>query len=281
MDQVKCHLEIPVVKGLKDAEMTVGRHALLSCEGNWNKSFDFTKAQIKLEENQKYLVKVLKAEARSVSNFDVDLTLYVAGQAQLPDMILTDGANEISLGQQNFQVQTVLESAQDGKPPKPYSYLFPLKLEWPALYFILVGVVLALLITGLILQLRRAARYSRLIADLQKYNSSLSPDLQFYKSLRQAEKMQYPIDELEKAFRLYVLRLFNVPMFVLNNRQIINFMKKRKPIYKVERTQLQKILSEFEEIQKNKIELSAPLKSELVSKMYRFVDRTQQIGKVQ
>jgi hypothetical protein len=129
----------------------------------------------------------------------------------------------------------------------------------------------------LINRVRRAARFARLIADLQQYRSSMTPDMQFYKTLRQEEKQGYPLVPLENAFRLYVLRTFQVPMFALNNRQILQFFKKRKPAFKTERQQLDRLLSEFEELKKSKIEISPEDKSELLHKMYRFVDRTQNL----
>ncbi len=279
MNQVQCRLEIPNVDGLKPGELTVGRHLYLNCAGEYNKSFDFAKSQIKLEESHKFVVKVLKAEARSANSFDLDLAFYVAGQAQFPDLILTDGSYEISLGQQQFQLQSVLEKTQTGEPPKPYSFLFPLKLEWPALYFILLALTIVLFLTGLILRLRQSARYAKLIAGLEEYNSASPADLQFYKSLRQAEKKSYPLADLEMAFKLYVLRVFKVPMFVLNHRQIVKFMKKRKSIFRIERSQVQKLLGEFDEMRLNKKELTEPEKLELVNKLYRFVDKTQRTGK--
>lgn len=281
MDTVNCKIEIPEVKGLEANEMTVGRHLLMNCEGNWDKSFDFTKATVKLEDTNKYILKVLKAEARTVSSFDLDLTTYVAGNAQIPEMILTDGVHEISLGSQKFQTKSVLKPPQQGQtqePQKPFGYIFPLRLEWPTVYFVMAAAALVLFLVALIFQLRRAARFAKLIADLKEYNSSIEPDLQFYKSLRILEKQDYPIDELEKSFRLYVLRAFGVPMFVLNQRQIINFMKKRKPQFKTERQQIDKLLSEFDEINNKKAEkISAEAKQELIHKLYRFVDRTQSL----
>jgi hypothetical protein len=281
MDQVNCRLEIPQVKGLNPAEMTVGRHVLLTCEGSYSKSFDLTKAQFKLDDQNKFTAKILKAEARSAQSFDIEMTFYIAGQAQFPDLVITDGVNEISLGQQKFQIQSVIEKTETGQPPKPFGYLVPLKLDWPAFYLIFFVSFLGLIILALVLQVRKAARYAKMIADLRNYNSPLAPDLQFYKTIRTSEKNQYPIEELEKAFRLYVLRVFEVPMFVLNHRQIKNFFKIRKPRFKNERLQVDKFLSEFEEIQINKKELKDSEKLELVTKLYRFVGKTQNLGSQQ
>ncbi len=276
MDQVKCTIEVPSVEGLKPSDLTVGRHVILNCEGSWDKLFDFSKAQFKLDENQKFILKIFKAEARDAQSFDVNMTIYSGSSLKFPELVITDGNLEISLGNQNFEVKSVIEAQANSQPPKPYGMILPLRLTWPTLYFVIFGTAIVLFLVGLIWKLRRAARYSRLIADLQNYHSPIAIDLQFYKSLRQAEKSQYPLADLENAFRLFILRTYQVPMFALNNRQIARFFKKRNPLLKNEKKQIEKILSEFEEIQNRKKELTFEEKQELVHKLYRFVESTQQ-----
>ena len=271
MSQVICKSEIPKVEGLDDNQMTVGRHQILTCDGDWEKTFDFTKAEFKLEETQKYIFKVLKAEARSINSFEVDLTVYHAGTYQIPNLILTDGTNEIDLGSQKFQVKTVIEKTEDGKPPEPFGPMAPLSLHWPAIYLISSLLIVALLATFSVYRIRRRVRFKKLIDGLKQHDSSLDPEMQFYKSMRALEKMGYPISEIEQAFRLYALRVFQLPLFDLNNRQAIRFMKKHRPQYKKQRPQLQKFLDEFEELRKNS-NLDAADKNQFVKKLYRFID---------
>ncbi|MBC7420385.1 MAG: hypothetical protein H7328_06610 [Bdellovibrio sp.] len=274
---VRCKTEIPAIEGLEANQMTVGRHVLINCEGDWDQSFNFTQAFIKLEENQKYVVKVLKAEARSVASFDVDFTFYQPGTYQFQEFILSDGTNEIQLGAQQFQLNSVVEKTADGKPPQPFGPLFPLTIPWPPIYAILL---VALLVTGLvnlIYQLRRRARFKRLIDSLKTYDSSVGPDVQFYKTMRNLEKNSYPIDEMEKAFRLYALRVYQIPLFDLNNRQSLNFLRKRRPEIKKQRVVLQKFLGDFEELA---IKASGPTAEErlhVAKRLYRFVDN-QTVG---
>ena len=277
MDTVNCHLEMPQVDGLPDNVMTVGRHLILNCQGEWDKTFDFTRANVKLAENQKYLIKVLKAEARSISSFDVEFTLYSAGQIKLPSFILTDGTHEITLGAQQFQVGTMIEKTEDGKPPQPFGPILPLKLVWPPIYLFLSLILILSAITFFVLKLRRRARYKRLIEGLKQYDSTLEPDLQFYKSMRGLEKMQYPLADLENAFRVYALRVFQVPFFDLNPAQSVRFMKKRRPEFKKQRTQVQKFLDEFEELAKRTETVSSLERAELAKKLYRFVDTQEDL----
>lgn len=250
MADLKCATDLPKVDGLEDGQMTVGRHQILKCDGDWNKAFDFSKADIKLEEKSKVAVKIFKVEARDTSSFEIDFTLYQSGKFQFPNFILTDGTNEIDLGAQNFDVISVIKPPTDGKPPEPFGPIAPLNLAWPAIYFISLFVVVLTVVAVTFSTVRRRQRYKRLIDGLKQYDSALDPDLQFYRSMRLLEKENYPIAEIEKAFRLYVLRIFQLPVFDLNNGQAIRFMKKRRPQYQKQRAQLKKLFEEFEELGK-------------------------------
>ncbi len=272
MAAVRCKTEIPAVEGLEANQMSVGRHMILNCEGEFTKAFDFSKAFIKMDENSKNTVRVFKAEARTPDSFDVNLTLYAAGQYQFPDLLLSDGTNEISLGRQQFQVKTVLEKTEDGKPPPPFGPVLPLTLAWPPIYAILFFAVLASGLVFLILSLRRRSRLKRLIDRLKTHDSSIDADVQFYRTMRLLEKSGYPVSEMEEAFRLYALRIFQLPLFDLNNRQSLNFLKKRRPQFKKHRASLQKFLGDFEVLSK-KNDLTADDKLQLAKRLYRFVDK--------
>lgn len=269
-NSVKCQLEIPPVQGLEPAQLTVGRHALLKCEGDWGKTFDFTKAQIILDEKQPYAIKALKAEARDLSHFDVDITFHQAGQFQWPQLLITDGTQQIDLGAQRFIVQSVLKPGPDGKPPEPFGAILPLSLEWPIFYFLVLLSFVAIGVAWSVLYARYRLKMKKLIEGLKKYNSNIDPDLQFYKTIRQLEKQQYPLQDLEKAFSLYVLRTFQVPVFDLTTPQLFRFIKKFRPQAIQIRPALKRIYGEFETL-KNDHD-SFEQRQDLLKRLYRFVD---------
>lgn len=275
MADITCKSEIPNAEGLPPTALTVGRHIILNCEGQWNKSFDFTKATFKTNPNEKSIVKVLKAEAKSINSFNIDMTLYSAGQYKFPSLDLTDGTNEIVLGPQQFQVTSVLEKTEDGKPPPPFGPILPLKLVWPPIYFILFLILVGTAITLAVLKVRRRIRLKRLIEGLKQHDSPQSPDLQFYKTMRALEKKEYPLDELELTFRTFSLRIYQVPLFELNNGQALRFMKKRRPQFKKQRATVQKFLEEFEELVKRKETVTKAERNELAKKLYRFIDQQE------
>lgn len=272
---VNCQRTIPTIEGLKDQQVTVGRHVVLECSGSWDKLFDFKKANVKVEEASKYSVKVLKAEARSVSGFEIDVAFYQAGEFNFPDFILTDGTNEIHLGEQKIKVESVIEKPQDGKPPEPFGAIFPIGLVWPSYYLIAaISVVAAGLAVGLWL-LRRQVRFLKLIKKLKDYESSISADRQFYKAIRQAELNGFALSEIEQAFRFYITRTYQIPAFDLSDRALLSFFKRRNPWFKKERVELKKILEDFKllaKLQEPKLKEETTL---FIQKLYRFVDHAE------
>ena len=95
MAELRCDRQIPEVKGLKDQELTVGRHLILTCQGEIDPGFNIKQSQFKLEEQNKNSVAVLKADFVTSSSIAVDMTFYSAGDYKFPDLILVDGKNEL------------------------------------------------------------------------------------------------------------------------------------------------------------------------------------------
>ena len=82
----------------------------------------------------------------------------------------------------------------------------------------------------------------------------------------------YPLEQIEKAFRLYNLRTYQLPMFDLSNDRIFKYFKRNFPQYKSTRGHLLKLLEEFEEMQKRRNTLTASDKQELINKLYRYIE---------
>jgi hypothetical protein len=271
MSEVNCQTLIPEVQGLEADKLTVGRHLILNCKGELG-AFKAERAAFKIDETNPYKVKLFKATS-SGSDLSLDLTFYTAGAHQLKDLVLSDGVNEITLNAAPVNVQSVIKSGAEGKPPEAFGPILPLSIAVPALYYFIVLLVVVV-VTGLVvLRARRLSYYRKLKLKLKQYNSPVDPDTQFYKSIRQAEKLDYPLEKVESAFRLYVLRSYNLPLFDLSDERVARYFKRNYPAHKSTRASLKKLLSEFEELRKKpSTALSTEDKREFVKKLYRFVD---------
>lgn len=275
MADVKCTAVIPDVPDLKAQELTVGRHFFLSCQGNWDKSFDFTKAQFLTDEQTKYVFKLFKAEARSTDTFEVDMTLYAAGKVQFPDMIISDGTLQISLGPQQFEVISVLPKPdpQKPEPPKPFGYAIGM-LHWPMAYTLIFAALVLAVIAQAIYLAARTQRWKQLKAVVDTFASAQEPDNQFYKTIRELEKKDYPINEIERAAKIYILRRFSVPIFNLNLKETVAFIKKRHPQLKEQRRQVYNIVKDIELLTKEK-ELTTEQKTKFINRFYEFISRCE------
>ncbi len=275
MDKVECRISVPAVKGLADDQITVGRHLNLNCKSLAATNFNFSKAQFKISEKNPYDFKIFGISQKAEGDFVVDFTLYSAGEHQLSQYVLTDGANEVSINAPAVTVASVLPAQQDGKPPQAFGPLFPIAIAVPLYYYILLLAFIVVAVSLAALRIKRLAYYKKLKIKLKDYSSPSDPDTQFYKTIRQAEKSDYPFAQVEQAFRLYNLRTYQIPMFDLSNEKALKYFKYNDPKSKNIRLNLQKILDEFETLQKSYDSLSAEAKQEFVKKLYRYVDKNK------
>ncbi len=279
MAEVKCTVNIPEVSDLKSQELTVGRHFFLSCEGTWDKSFDFTKAQFLTDEQTKFVFKLFKAEARSTESFEVDMTLYAAGKVQFPNMIISDGNLQISMGQQTFEVVSVLPKPdpQAKEPPKPFGFAIS-SLHWPMAYTLIFAALILAVIVQAIMLAARSQRWKRLAEVVLAYDSVQAADNQFYKTIREIEKKDYPIAEIEKAAKVYILRRFGVPIFNLDLKETISFIKKRHPQLKELRRQVYNIVKDIELLSKD-ANITTEQKTKFIRRFYEFINRCETTAK--
>jgi len=284
MTEVRCSQHIPEVSGLPADQLTVGRHFILSCEGTWDRDFDFSKAQFILNEQSQHILKVLKAEVRDINSFDVEATGYVAGQLQIPDLKITDGSKNISLGSQQIKIETVLEqpaqqqspqTAEQGAPqkPQPYGYIWS-QLTWPWVYSLTALILVLVLLSSALYIFLRGLRWRRIMKSMDQYSSAVAPDIQYYKEIRRLEKKDYPIDAVAHAYKLYIVRSYQVPLFQVSAREATKILKKKWPRLKTERRQIFNSIKDLDLLQqKNDFDK----RKKMVEQTYRLVDRTEEL----
>jgi hypothetical protein len=262
-----CTPTLQEVKGLEQ-KLTVGQHVYLDCTGEAT-ALDTGKAFFK-----NGAVKLFKAESDSQA-LKIDMTFYTAGVHDLGKLVLTDGSTEVTLGGPQITVESVLQPGPDGKPPEGFDSIFPLALNVPLAYWLYLAGAILLVAVYLIIKGKRLAYYSKLKAGLVKYSSPVEPDTQFYKAVRAAEKAGYPLEQLEKAFRLYNVRAYKLPLFELPDEKIQRYFRRNYPEQKNTRIALQKILNEFSELAAKKESVAPEQKNELVKKIYRYVEKNR------
>lgn len=256
-------------------KITVGEHAQISCVGSIDPNFSIEKLEFKLDEANKYILKIFKIKPTSADQYNLDFTIYSPGDYKISDFILTDGGGEVNLSGPNIKVESVVKPSSDGKPVEPFGSILPISIATPMYYYLLLTALIIIGAIYAVFKAKRLAYYKKLKEKLKNFDSPVTADAQFYKSIRVAEKADYPLEQVEKAFRLYNLRAYQLPLFDLSNERILRYFKRNFPQHKITRSQLIKLLGEFEEMQKNSNNLTLADKQEFIKRLYRYVETSR------
>lgn len=246
MAVIQCKVEIPTVQGLKDNELTVGREFLLVCDGEFPKDLQQEKLQFALKPEQKFHIHLLGFEFRSPMQADIKVTTYKAGEMQIDDLQLTDGAQTLSLGPVQFGVASVLpppQPSQPGEQPvkqEPFGPIGPASIGVPMLYWGLVAAVLGLVALIAISRIYRIVQRRNMLERLREHDSSLTPLSEFHQNYRRLQRAnpvffgkeasKAEIDEVlvetHKMFKLFLTRQFRIPALEWSERLVMKDLKK-------------------------------------------------------
>lgn len=258
------------------AKLTVGEHIQLKCSGSISPEFDFSKSNFLFNEADKYVSRIFKIQTEGASTLTIDMTLYRPGEYKLANLILTDGNAQLQLTGDDLKVETVIQPTPDGQPPKPYGELFPLKIQTPFAYYLTILLFVFAVAYYAFYRIKRFRFYRKLKEKIKKeYSSPIAPDTQFYRTIRALEKEDFPIEKLEKSFRLYNLRAYNLPLFDLSDDKVNKYFRRNYPNEKPTRVALFKLLDEFAVMKQQQDQIGFAEKKDFVKKLYRYVDTHQ------
>lgn len=267
---LECKASIPSVAGLEEGKLNVGRSIELFCHGPVSSDFNMSSLQLKSES---HYIKLLKAERLHESGLKLIVTSYTVGNDVLGKITLSDGKIQYLVKAENLNFESVLVPKPDGSQPDTYGPILPIKMNFPILYWVFLALVILGLLIFISVKVRRFLYYKSLKNELKNYESAIDPDTQFYRTLRSLEKKVYPLSELERAFRLYCLRTYQIPSFVLSDEKLIKYFKHNLPGEQKVRLQLQKLLGEFEQFRNVPQTWEEADRADFIKKLYRFVDQ--------
>lgn len=241
--------------------LTVGSLFKLSCHGDievaWGEGP--LKAVFPAKEFD-YALAVLKADQLSGKSAELTVTSYRAGQLK-PDYIrIVQGEQGFEFSKPEWTVKSVLKPNEQAKP---YPSFGPWTLPLPIWFLVSLALALVLIGYAIYRTIRRYNQRTRMLADLEKHRTALSPLHQFYRdsrnlrrklhNVKQTEELPSLTAELDREFRLYVLRQFKIPTLDWSDREIVRDFKKRhrKTYYRV-REPLRKTLRELTKLKSQK-----------------------------
>ncbi len=261
MTGIQCKVDIPKVQGLDDGLLTVGREFYLICDGEWPKDLAQDKISFEGETAQKYQLKLLGFEFRTLTEVDLKVTSYLAGGHKFPNLILTDGEKKVELGPVEFQVQSVLTQ---GEKVEPYGPFGPATIPVPIFYWLVLVGVLVLVSVSIGFRVWRHNQRQAMLEKLKQHESSLSPLQEFHQSMRKlqrsntvfygssssAEEIQLGMTELSRMFKVYISRRLRVPAFEWSERLILADIRHYHPeVFGEYSRKVHDLFSEFKKAQ--------------------------------
>jgi hypothetical protein len=235
--------------------LTVGAKFSMSCKGdipvNWGEGplgVQFAKKE------DTYTLHILKAEKLEANEAVMTVTGYKAGQHNPEYVRVVQGSTGFEVLKPAWEIKTVLK--KDGQPQQPYPPFGPWNVAFPV--WIIVSVAILLVVFGLIAFrfFRRHSQRNRMLAQLALHTTALSPIHQFYRDARQlrrrlnvvkeATEIKAAADDLNREFRLYVLREFQIPTLDWSDRAIVEDLRRRhRHIFEAAGDPLRKTLREL------------------------------------
>lgn len=240
----ECQLEIPKVKGLEDSTLTVGRLFLLNCKGSFTRIDRPEPWRAEWDKEQDPLVlKILSSDFVAVDQLQLVAASYRVGQHQVQNLKIKSGLETLELGPIQFEVKTVIEKKDE--QVEPYGPMAA-TLRWPmALWLSLLVVALFVVFFGFF-RWRRYRQRKELLENLRQHDAALPPLAEVHQKYRKWRRekaffhgaqgtpaeVKETLLEVDKAFRVYLIRAFKIPALQWNDSLILKDLKKRhRPIF--------------------------------------------------
>jgi hypothetical protein len=240
--------------------LTVGAKFIMQCKGDlpveWSTAAPLT-LQMPKEEDQYKLV-LLKADQLEPTQARFVVTGYRPGQHDLDYIRILQGPKGFEVAHPKWQIQTVIKQ-DPSKPPEPFPEVGPWWVQVPIWFVVALALGFLLAVYVLVTRIRRHLQRKRMLEGLKLHRTALTPIHQFYREARQLrrrihmakqpEDLKPVVEDLNKEFRLFVLRQFEIPTLDWSNGEILRDLRKRhRPVFQETSAQVKKTLRELDRV---------------------------------
>jgi hypothetical protein len=216
--------------------LSVGTHFRWNCHGDIAVAWDQQPLHLvfpKAEDG--YSLAILQVVRQDPNDVQLEVTAYKAGEHKPQFVRVMQGEKTgFEVAQPAWTVRSVLNPQQ---PAQPFASFGPWNLSLPVWFTVALALVLLALVYAVVRKLRRASQRRRMLEDLKRHATALLPVHQFYRDARQlrrrlhnakdeAELKQLSSD-LDREFRLYLLRQFKVPTLDWSDADILRELRRR------------------------------------------------------
>jgi len=234
--------------------INVGDKMLLTCADSFSDAPRADSLNVVADAPEKeYQLKVLKVLETSSQQVKMVVTSYSVGQYQGQVFKLSDGKISFETSPIAFTVESVVDPKNP--PEKPYPSEGPFRLSFPLWFWLAWAAVLIFVVAVVVLIFYRRRRRARLMAELERYATMLSPYAQYSKDMRSlsrqlaspSNKPNEMFNKLDEDFRLYLIRELKVPALQVSNRELLGEIRRsHRPVYDGFQSELRRILFELD-----------------------------------
>lgn len=221
--------------------LTVGARFGWKCHGDIGVPWD-PQRPLELafkEKDQQYTLAILKTLRLDPTDVQFEVTAYKPGDHKPEYVRVLQGQGTV--GEVGFEalkpawtVQSVIDPKQ---PPQPYGPFGPWSMTIPLWFTLAVALVIVAVAYSIFRRVRKYTQRRRMLEELARHRTALLPLHQFFRDARQLRRRLHTAkdiaelkaigDDLDREFRLYVLRQFQVPALDWSNQDILKDLRRR------------------------------------------------------
>lgn len=218
-----------VVEGAQG--LTVGARFSIKCSGSPVAPFQSDALSIIDERGEPFGLKLLEVQSLDESHLHAAVTSYTPAEYKGVTFKLSDGRQTIELKGVDFQIASVLQQEQK---QEPYPAFPPWVMSFPLWLWFAIGLAILLPSLGTWSFARRKIQRRKLIEGLRKQKTARPPFDELHRELRQLERVhglepkepQKYVEDLDRAFKFYLVRELTVPAFDWSDREIMREIKR-------------------------------------------------------
>ncbi len=221
--------------------LTVGARFGWKCHGDIAVAWDGQKpvGLAFKDKEQDYTLAILKTVRQDPNDVQYEVTAYKPGDHK-PEFIrvLQGQGTAAEIGFEAVKpAWTVKSVLNPNQPPQPYGALGPWSLAIPLWFMVTVALVLAAIAYMIFRVVRKSTQRRRMLEELARHRTALLPLHQFFRDARnlrrrlqrakEIEELKKISDDLDREFRLYILRQFQIPALDWTNQDILRDLRRR------------------------------------------------------
>lgn len=265
-------------------------------------SIDLPKLKVKFDEGKNYDLVILKS-AQSAEDLNLQLTSYVVGPKDLKSITLTDGQLELTIQTPlQFEVKSILKPEEK---PEMFGPMSGLSVAIPMIYWVFLGAILLLLITGSVGFIVRRVKRRKMLQRLKALDDGSQPVQQFFAGYRKIQRENIIFsarsesldrdDKLEEqsavelfkitrtieaALRLFISRVFQIACFELSwKNSLSEFKKYNNLVFTILGDELTELTQEFQKIGKGSDKMTAKDVILISEKTRKWIEKADQLNR--